>query len=79
MWNHYFAVLLIPLAVVAPRLSPIWAVPFLLWFVPAQSYHQFILIAVGVIAPAITLAWAIRLAWRDPEGRLPDGIHHTNV
>jgi alpha-1,2-mannosyltransferase len=79
VWNHYFAVLLIPLAVVAPRLSPIWAVPFLLWFVPAQSYHEFILIAVGVVAPAITLGWAIRLAWRDPEGRLLDGIHHTNV
>ena len=79
VWNHYFAVLLIPLAVVAPRLSPIWAVPFLLWFVPAQSYQQFALIAVGVFAPAITLGWAIRLAWSDPDGRLAENRPHTNV
>ncbi|MGZ4417044.1 MAG: glycosyltransferase family 87 protein [Gaiellaceae bacterium] len=79
VWNHYFAVLLIPLAVVAPRLSPIWAVPFLLWFVPAQSYHQFVLIAVGVVAPAIALGWAIRHAWSDPEARLAENGLQTNV
>jgi hypothetical protein len=64
VWNHYFILLLIPVAIVAPRLSPIWFLMFALWVVPPQSAHRFAPIAVAVIVPAIVLAWTIALARR---------------
>jgi hypothetical protein len=78
VWNHYFVLLLVPLVIVAPRLGPIWVVPFALYFVGAQSAHHVAPIAVGVVAPAVALGWAIRRAWSDPEARLPESGLHTN-
>lgn len=31
VWLHYFALLLVPVAVVSPRLGPIWFVPLAMW------------------------------------------------
>jgi hypothetical protein len=30
-WLHYFALLIVPLALARPRLSPAWAVPLAMW------------------------------------------------
>ena len=31
VWMHYFLLLLVPLALIRPRLSPLWLVPFAYW------------------------------------------------
>jgi hypothetical protein len=33
IWLHYFALLLVPVAIVRPRLSPLWFVPLAMWVV----------------------------------------------
>jgi hypothetical protein len=35
VWLHYFALLVVPIAIVHRRLSWLWAMPLLLWFFPA--------------------------------------------
>jgi len=37
IWLHYFVLLFIPIAVVAPRLSPLWALPLAFWILGGQS------------------------------------------
>jgi alpha-1,2-mannosyltransferase len=37
--QHYFVLLLVPLAIARPRLEPIWAVPLALWVCPSPSGH----------------------------------------
>jgi alpha-1,2-mannosyltransferase len=37
LWAHYFALLLIPLALYRPRLAPVWALPLLLWPIPPRQ------------------------------------------
>lgn len=59
VWNHYFVLLLVPLAIAAPRFGAIWVLPLVLWVVPLQSHGHQGLIAVAVAVPAVTLAWAI--------------------
>ena len=34
LWNHYFALLLIPLAIASPRLAPVWIAPLAWWACP---------------------------------------------
>lgn len=46
--NHYFAFLIVPLAITEPWLSPAWAIGLLLWLCPAT----------GVAAWQIAFAWA---------------------
>lgn len=31
VWLHYFAILLVPVAIVRPRLSPLWFIPMAMW------------------------------------------------
>jgi Glycosyltransferase family 87 len=41
-WPHYFLFLLVPIALVAPRLAPVWAIPWGFWLVlwlPQGSTH----------------------------------------
>lgn len=64
VWNHYFVLLMIPIAIVAPRLQPIWFAMFALWVVPPQSHHRFFPIAAAVIVPALILAGTLKLARR---------------
>ena len=41
VWPHYFALLLVPIALLSPRLSPIWFVPLLAYLAPvAQTNHR---------------------------------------
>lgn len=37
VWNHYFVLLLLPLAIAWPRLSWAWLLPLLYWIVPFQE------------------------------------------
>jgi hypothetical protein len=36
LWLHYFALLLVPIAIYRPRLSGLWFVPLVLWLTPAS-------------------------------------------
>ena len=36
-WLHYFVLLYVPIAIVRPRLSWLWAAPLLLWVLSGQS------------------------------------------
>jgi hypothetical protein len=72
IWNHYFAVLIVPLAIARPRLSPLWALQLVLWLCPTVYPTQWQrLIALAVIA-VTTYALLRRpesdqLRRRDPE------------
>lgn len=37
LWSHYFALLLVPVALYRPRLSPIWGLPLLMWPMPPRQ------------------------------------------
>jgi glycosyl transferase family 87 len=37
VWSHYFALLLVPLALTRPRLSAVWAAPILIWVCPPRT------------------------------------------
>jgi hypothetical protein len=39
-WLHYFALLLVPVALLRPRLSPLWIVPVALWLTPFPESDQ---------------------------------------
>ncbi len=39
LWLHYFLLLLVPIALYRPRLSPLWLAPVLLWATPATHSH----------------------------------------
>jgi hypothetical protein len=34
LWNHYLVLLLVPIALARPRLSPLWLLPLVLWVTP---------------------------------------------
>lgn len=37
VWPHYFALLLVPMALLRPRMHWLWALPFLMWVCPPDS------------------------------------------
>jgi glycosyl transferase family 87 len=39
VWLHYFLLLLVPIALYRPRLSPLWFAPILLWATPSTHSH----------------------------------------
>jgi hypothetical protein len=53
LWSHYFALLLIPLALCRPRLGPAWALPLLMWPVPPRQ---------PVLGWEELLAWGVAVA-----------------
>jgi alpha-1,2-mannosyltransferase len=53
VWLHYFLLLLVPIALYRPRLSPLWFAPALLWLTPSTHSHGVtwhIVLALGVTA-----------------------------
>jgi hypothetical protein len=50
VWSHYFALLLVPLALTRPRLAAIWAAPILIWLCPPRT---------GVAGWQEALAWIV--------------------
>jgi hypothetical protein len=54
VWLHYFVVLLVPLAIMRPRLSPIWALGLLLFACPVTTPAVWQLsLALGVIGALV--------------------------
>jgi alpha-1,2-mannosyltransferase len=53
VWLHYFLLLLVPIGLYRPRLSPLWFAPVLLWVTPAAHSHGVtwrIALALGIAA-----------------------------
>lgn len=48
VWNHYFMLLLVPLAICSPQLGRLWMLPVLMWVCPAAGH---------------THAWQQAVAW----------------
>jgi hypothetical protein len=62
VWLHYFMLLLVPIAIARPRLSPLWVVPLAYWVTPFQeSDGELWRIAVGLGTAAIAIALALRM------------------
>jgi len=58
VWLHYFALLIVPLALARPRLSWAWALMWIFWLMPAQDNEGDlwrILVAIGVAGAVATL------------------------
>ena len=53
VWSHYFALLLVPLALTRPRLAAVWAAPILIWVCPPKS---------GVAGWQEALVWIVACA-----------------
>lgn len=63
VWLHYFALLLVPVALARPRLSPIWFVPLGMWAFGAGTGNGSTLDAAAVVGlAALTLLLAFRAA-----------------
>ena len=58
VWVHYFVLLLIPLAIRWPRLSPVWALPLAMWILPGNGFNVrlwHVVLALVVLAAVIAL------------------------
>lgn len=66
VWLHYFALVVLPLALYRPRLSPLWLAPLAFWAVPYQeSGGSALVIAFGLGAALAILGLApSRPPWR---------------
>jgi hypothetical protein len=65
VWSHYFALLLIPVAISRPRMSALWLAPLLMWPCPpsfaAAGWHQVLAWSVAICCVVMCL--------RTPSGR----------
>ncbi len=52
VWSHYFALLLVPMALMRPRVGALWALPLLMWVCPPSF---------SVSAWQAAVAWAVSL------------------
>ena len=60
VWLHYFALLLIPIALYRPRLSALWFAPVILWLTPASHANGSLWkIGLGLSVLAVVLARTI--------------------
>jgi alpha-1,2-mannosyltransferase len=70
VWLHYFLLLLVPIALYRPRLSPLWFAPVILWLTPSTHSH-----AVTwhiALALAVTTVVAVRTVAEHRIGRAVD-------
>jgi hypothetical protein len=66
VWQHYLLILVVPLAVARPKLSPVWLVPIVLWLAPTNgngAWYQTVL--VGAVAATMVAA----VLWPAPSAR----------
>jgi hypothetical protein len=61
IWQHYYAVLFVPIAVLAPRLSAVWFVPFLTGFVFLwpETTNQFVLCSLAALVGVALVTTAV--------------------
>jgi hypothetical protein len=79
VWEHYLLLLLVPIALYRPRLSPLWLLPLLLWASPATHsqgalWRIALLLAATVLVAVRTLGgdrtqWLVSWANRVPRPR----------
>jgi hypothetical protein len=69
VWRHFFALLLVPLAIRRPRLDVAWAIPLAFWLVPGSYNGDPWQTAVGLGAFALTLVACELGAVGEAEGR----------
>ena len=60
VWLHYFVVLLVPMAILRPRFSPLWLLPILLWTSPRPGYAEGIQTFLPFLVAAVLLAFLLR-------------------
>lgn len=60
VWLHYFSLLLVVVAVAAPRLSPVWLVPLAMWGAEEVANGTTFQTALAVGAGALTIALALK-------------------
>jgi Glycosyltransferase family 87 len=58
VWRHFFALLIVPVALARPRLSPLWFLPLAFWLVPGSYNGQTWQTALGLATAAATVASA---------------------
>jgi len=72
VWEHYYVVLFVPIAVVAPRLGPLWLAPYLLglkFLWPTTPGQVVVCGLAAVAATVIVVAAAIRRSAADGASR----------
>lgn len=60
VWTHYFALLVVPIAITRRRLAPLWFVPLAMWATPGQSNGHGWRVVVGLAVWSVVLAAAFR-------------------
>jgi hypothetical protein len=40
VWPHYLTLLFVPIALLSPRISPLWFVPLIAYFAPVELTHS---------------------------------------
>ena len=60
VWLHYFSLLLVVVAVSAPRLSPVWFVPLAMWGAEEVANGTTFQTALAIGAAALTIALALK-------------------
>ncbi len=60
LWQHSYALVLVPLAVLRPRFGPVWALPLLLWLAPdgPEPAEPFPLLVCMLVIAGLS-AWAL--------------------
>ena len=81
LWLHYLLLLLVPLAIVRPRFTPLWLLPIVLW-VGQEPMHPEgpmavlpMLVVAVMVARVVTDGWHFRLRplqWLNPRPKTPD-------
>jgi hypothetical protein len=69
VWRHYFALLIVPLAIARPRLSPVWLLPVAMYLCPVISPLMWQLcLALGVLALVVAILLrdptSVAASWR---------------
>ena len=58
VWRHFFALLIVPVALSRPRFGPAWLVPLAFWFVPGSYNGTTWQTALGLATAAVTVTVA---------------------
>ena len=75
VWTHYLALLVVPIAITRPKLSPLWFLPLAMWLTPGQSDGHGWRVIVGVSVWILVLAASAWPAWRlRTSGRRPQAV-----
>jgi hypothetical protein len=64
VWLHYFALLLVPLAVLSPGFSVVWVLPVILWACPVGGPASTWKYALPLLVFALVLLFADHARWR---------------